>query len=398
MGRFRCPPPHPHAAEPGLTGIGLRGRRLPDQAADLLQDLLGERHHAAHPPVEGHRDAPGHRQHDVVQHLAGVHLHHQEGLHLTAQGLDGRIGEGAEGQRTEQPHPDALGSGGPHRREGHPPRDAEAHHHLLGVVQVIFPIAHLPGLDLPPALQQTPVGLLLLIGVEVNGSQDTPGAALSAGHRPLRAGPWGLAHRRQLGGLHHLADAPIRQHHGDGAVALGQIEGQDREVDGLLHRRRGQSDHPVIPVAAAADNLVVIPLGGRDVPQAGAAAHHVDDHAGHLRARDVGEALHHQADARTGGRGHHPGAGAGRAVDHVDGRDLALRLHEHPPQLRHAPGHILQQLGLWGDGIPEIRLDAGPDGRLRHRLVALQQLPRHARLLILTPPPRAPAGGPDGKP
>ena len=50
--------------------------------------------------------------------------------------------------------------------------------------------------------------------------------------------------------------------------------------------------------------------------------------------------------------------------DHVDGRDLALRLDEHAAGLDHALGHVLGELVLRGDGIAEVGGAAGEDRRL----------------------------------
>src|ERR1035438_5878464 len=51
--------------------------------------------------------------------------------------------------------------------------------------------------------------------------------------------------------------------------------------------------------ATTLDDLVVIALLGRDVAQAGPAAHDIGDHAGQFRACQVTEAFLHQADAWT---------------------------------------------------------------------------------------------------
>ena len=90
--------------------------------------------------------------------------------------------------------------------------------------------------------------------------------------------------------------------------------------------RGGQDDGLVVAVAAALHRLIVIALLRADVAQARAGAHDVDDDRRQLGAGQVGDAFLHQADARSGGGGHGQLAGAGRAVDHVDGAGLALRL------------------------------------------------------------------------
>ena len=122
---------------------------------------------------------------------------------------------------------------------------------------------------------------------------------------------------------------------------------------------------------AAVDDLVVICLGRGNVAQAGPAAHHVHQHHGHFGAGNVGKTFHHQADAGAGGGGHDARAGAGRAVDHVDGAKLAFSLDEGTPQFGHAPGHVFKQFGLRGDGVAKIGLHARPHRGFGDGFVAL---------------------------
>ena len=100
--------------------------------------------------------------------------------------------------------------------------------------------------------------------------------------------------------LHHLANEAVRQHHRRIAVLVGQIEGQHGELGHLLHGSRRHDEVAVIAMAPAFDHREVIALLGRDVSQAGSAAHHVDDDAGQLRTGKVGDALLHKAEAGTG--------------------------------------------------------------------------------------------------
>ncbi len=125
-------------------------------------------------------------------------------------------------------------------------------------------------------------------------------------------------HGRQFGRLHHLTNAAISQDNGDRAVPVRQVECQDRHIDRFLDARWRQDNGMVIPVPSTANDLIVISLRGGDIAQARTAAHHIDQDHGHLGPGDVGEAFHHQADARAGGGGHRPRAGAGSAIDHVD--------------------------------------------------------------------------------
>jgi len=63
-----------------------------------------------------------------------------------------------------------------------------------------------------------------------------------------------------------------------------------------------------------------------------------------------------------------------RAQHHVDSRDLALGLDEHPAAFDHAPGHVLGELVLGRDGIAEVGRAAGQDGRLAEGRVAAHEL------------------------
>ena len=173
--------------------------------------------------------------------------------------------------------------------------------------------------------------------------------------------------------LHGLAHHAVRQHHHRSAVPVRQIEGEGGEIHRLLRRSRSQHDRVIHPVAAALGGLEIVPLGRSHVAQAGSTAHHVHDDGRQFAAREVGDPFLLEAYSGAGGRGHRAGAGGRGAYHHVDGRDLALGLDEGPAQLRHPPGHILQQLGLRGNRIAEVGIAASPYGALRECLVALHQ-------------------------
>ena len=84
----------------------------------------------------------------------------------------------------------------------------------------------------------------------------------------------------------------------------------------------------------------------------------------------------------------HRRAGACRAINHIDGRDLALRLQEAAAlHLGQALGHIFGYLILGGDGIAEEEAAPGLDGRLSDRLVPLHKhFLTHGAVLLTFPP------------
>ena len=217
--------------------------------------------------------------------------------------------------------------------------------------------------------------------VDVQGVDDGAGA-VRRGHMAGRGPGLGLEISRGLAvaglihvhGLHHLADQAVAQDHDGVAVAVGDVKGLLRQRHSLLHRAGRQHAHAVVAMTAAARGLVVVALRGLNAAQAGAAAHHVDDDAGQLSAHDVADALLLEADSGRGGAGHHAPARAGRAVDHVDGRDLAFGLQKAAAHLGHALGHVFGNLILGRDGIAEKEAASGLDGSLGNRLVALQEL------------------------
>ena len=123
-------------------------------------------------------------------------------------------------------------------------------------------------------------------------------------------------------------------------------------------------------MAGAARGLEIIGLAWLYGAKARAAAHHVDDDAGQLRAHHVAEPLLLEADAGGGGGGHGPLADGGRAVDHVDGGHFAFRLHEHAARFGHPAAHVFGDLVLGRDGVAEIGPAARADGGLGNRLIA----------------------------
>ena len=126
-------------------------------------------------------------------------------------------------------------------------------------------------------------------------------------------------------------------------------------------------------MAAALDRLKIVALGGADVPQAGAAALHVDDDARHMAAGHVGNGLLHQRDAAAGGRGHGRDAASRRAQQHVGGGHFAFGLHEPAAVLWQQHGESLGNFILGRDGIAEIAAAARVHRAEGHSLVALDQ-------------------------
>ena len=74
--------------------------------AHPAHDFLLLHDHGPHAPVELHRDPLAQGQPHVLQHLAGVHLHHQHPACCRGGGGQLPAGEGPQGDRAEQP--DAL--------------------------------------------------------------------------------------------------------------------------------------------------------------------------------------------------------------------------------------------------------------------------------------------------
>ena len=94
---------------------------------------------------------------------------------------------------------------------------------------------------------------------------------------------------------------------------------------------------------------------------------------GETAARDVAGGGSDAADrAQQPPRG--PPAGARGPVQQVRGGHLALGLHEHAADLRQARRHVLRDLVLGGDGVPEVVGAPGEDGRLTQGDVAAHEL------------------------
>ena len=227
-------------------------------------------------------------------------------------------------------------------------------------------------LDLLIALEALEDFGFQLLRLEVEGVDDVVGAlVLVAAGRPaaLVVGLdllFGEGDR-----LHHLAEHPVRKDHRGHAVAVGEVERVKHHVDHLLDGGGGEDEHMQVAVAGGAGGLPVVGLGGLDAAEPRASALDVDDQAGQVGARQVGDPLRFEGDARGGGGGHGAHARGGRAVDHVDRGDLRLRLHICTADLGHLFGHIRRDFRLRGDGVAEEMVAARLDRRFRERLIPL---------------------------
>jgi hypothetical protein len=101
--------------------------------------------------------------------------------------------------------------------------------------------------------------------------------------------------------LHHLPHNTIRQDNRDHAPLLGQVEGENHQLDPLLDRVRREHDIAIVAVASALGRLEVVGLRWSYVAEAGAPALHVYDDGGQFIAGEIGYAFLLEAHARRGG-------------------------------------------------------------------------------------------------
>ena len=266
--------------------------------------------------------------------------------------------EGPQGDGTDQTGLDAFFAQLAHGAAGNTGRGAVGDDHEIRVFGHFFlPAAF--GLFHHSVLGVQLVHMLFQHGgIDVQGVDDRPVPAAvrrPAGRRPgllRQVGP--LLAFRHLHGLHHLADQAIAHDQHGIAVLVRQVKCFLCQFHCFLNGRGSQHQHPIVAVSAAAGRLIVVALGRLDRTQSGAAAHHVYDNAGQFRAHNIADAFLLQGDSRAGGRGHNPRSGAGRAVDHIDGGNFALRLQETAAlNLRQPLGHVFRDLVLRGNGIAE---------------------------------------------
>ena len=136
--------------------------------------------------------------------------------------------------------------------------------------------------------------------------------------------------------------------------------------------------------AAAAGQLPVVALALEDVAQAGADTHDVRDDRRDVVTAEVRDAFLLQGEAGAGGSGQRTRAAAGRAEEHVDAGKLGLRLDELTADLLHAPGHILQNLRLRGDGIAAEETASSAKTGLCKGLIAFHQYFSHCFVTSLS--------------
>ena len=151
----------------------------------------------------------------------------------------------------------------------------------------------------------------------------------------------------------------------------GIVERLIDQVAGLLQCRGSVYNELIVAVAAALDRLEIVALGRLDPAQSRAGAHDIDDYAGHVAGRNVGDSLLLEADSGAGGAGHGAASGSGGAVHHIDSGHLALRLDEHAAHLGLTLAHVLGNFVLGRDRIAEEPAAARANGGFRNGLVAL---------------------------
>ena len=352
---------------PPVAGVGATLARIAASTASGLGSIPPVR------PWNDDRAAAVDREPHVLDQLPGGHLDHE---HDAGRGPRPR-GARPTGTATAR----SAGTGRPARRFArarsiagprHPRGRAVGDDDDLGIVELLPGPADLAGGDLGVRRLELVVVALEVVGPEVERADRARLAAGGALDRPVRVLRLECREVRRHR-LHRLAQDPVGEQHHRRPVALGQHERRAHQLDRLTDRRRREHRHPVVAVAVALGRLEVVGLAGRDRPEPRAAAHHVDQDAREARAGEVAHRLGHQADARARARDQHPRAGRRGAQRHVDRRELALGLDEHPALLGHPAGHPLEQLGLGRDRVAEVGVAAGRDRRLGDRLVALHQ-------------------------
>ncbi len=334
-------------------------------------------HITAHPIQELHRPRAVQRQLHVFQHLAVAHLHHHEQARIKRQALELHLREGIKRDGPQHAHLQSCGT----RFGGHGLQNAAhnaiTHQHNLCVARAPFFGAGFALLGHLVLGLEIAVVLLQLVAIEMQRSNEIGARGRGSGHRP-RGQMRRRCRLRKLHRLHHLADESVGHQHHRVAIAIGQVEGQRGQVRHLLHGVRSQHNGAVVAVAAALHHLVIIALLGGDVAQPRTAAGDIGDYAGQFRAGHIAHALLHQTDAGTARSRHGAHTRRRRAVKHVDGRDLALRLHVYAAGFGHKLRRSLGNLAGRRDGISVERPAASQDGAFHDGLVALHQLFLHA--------------------
>ena len=186
-------------------------------------------------------------------------------------------------------------------------------------------------------------------------------------------------------GLHHLTDGAVCQNHGGHQILVCQIKALDGQAGHFLHGGRRENDHPIVTVTAASGSLKIVGLGGLNAAKSRTAALDVDHQRRHIGTGNVAQSLRFQGDSGAGGGGHYTHTGCGRAVNHIDRRDLTFRLQEHAADFGHLLCHVGSYFCLGCDGISEVMAAAGADGGLCDCFVALHKYSFCHRNLLISP-------------
>ena len=139
-------------------------------AGDDPVELDGRGDDASGPAVEVDVSLAFEGEPDVLDHLAGAHLEHEEVVHRLGQLLQGLRREGPEGDGPEQADLQALLAQPLDGALGDPGADAVGDDDHLGVVGEVGLVADLVLLDELELPEQLPVVLFLQLGVEDAGS------------------------------------------------------------------------------------------------------------------------------------------------------------------------------------------------------------------------------------
>jgi hypothetical protein len=238
-----------------------------------------------------------HSQPQLVLQLPARGLDEDEALSPRKQRRQRLHRERPQGEGTEEPRLHPPLPQGFHRPFRHAGRRVARNEEHFGVLAAKDVGALLAGGHLRVLPVEVEVVLLEVCLVEVDGADQVPAVRAVAPHRPIR--PTRLDHLlRQLHLARHLSEVAVAQEDDRVAVLERELEGEHREVQHLLWVRGGEHDRVRVAMSEAAAGELDVGLLGSDVAEAGAAAHHVDEDARHLRPDHVGDPLEHQAEAR----------------------------------------------------------------------------------------------------
>ena len=87
--------------------------------------------------------------------------------------------------------------------------------------------------------------------------------------------------------LHHLSHRTVGKNHRGHTVLIRQIKAFDGQARHLLHRRRRENNHMVIPMTAALGRLKIVGLRRLNAAESRTAALHIDNERGQVAARYV---------------------------------------------------------------------------------------------------------------